>query len=88
MLLQTGADGCICYLEYDKALQNLKFVGMKQVKELSSVESVSADTRFLADLETDGYAFGFASSDFIIWNLTTETKVSTPAFHVASHSHF
>ncbi|KAI4319911.1 hypothetical protein MLD38_033452 [Melastoma candidum] len=65
----TGADGCICYLEYDKVLQNFMFVGMKQLKELSLVESVSADAK------TGSYAIGFASADFVIWNITSETKV-------------
>lgn len=56
------------------------FVGMKQLKELSLIESVSADFRFLSDVETGSYAIGFASADFIIWNITTETKVSVTTF--------
>ncbi|XWS76708.1 hypothetical protein CRYUN_Cryun01aG0201000 [Craigia yunnanensis] len=66
----TGADGCICYLEYDKDQESFEFIGMKQVKELSLIESVSAD-----DLANCNYAAGFASTDFIIWNLKTESKV-------------
>ncbi|XVF80749.1 hypothetical protein PTKIN_Ptkin15bG0100100 [Pterospermum kingtungense] len=66
----TGADGCICYLEYDKDLESFEFIGMKQVKELSLIESVSAD-----DLSNCKYAAGFTSTDFIICNLMTEAKV-------------
>lgn len=75
MWLQTGADGCICYLEYDKNLQIIKFVGMKQVKELSLIESISVDNKYSDDNGSSNYAAGFASADFIIWNLATETKV-------------
>ena len=48
---------------------------MKQVKELSLVQSVSADNNCLDDLANCGYAIGFASTDFIIWNLISEAKV-------------
>lgn len=72
---QTGADGCICYMEYDKGLQSLNFVGMKQVKELSMIESVSTDNESTSDRTSGSYASGFASTDFIIWNLVTEAKV-------------
>ncbi|PKI35559.1 hypothetical protein CRG98_044013 [Punica granatum] len=70
-ICSTGADGCMCHLEYDRNLQIVKFVGMKQVKELSLIESVSVDK----NLGSSEYAAGFASTDFIIWNLATETKV-------------
>lgn len=73
MWLQTGADGCICHLEYDKNLQIAKFVGMKQVKELSLIESIGS--KFSNDLGSCNYAAGFASTYFIIWNLAAETKV-------------
>ncbi|KAK4749758.1 hypothetical protein SAY87_027207 [Trapa incisa] len=72
-ICSTGADGCICYLEYDKELQIVKFVGMKQVKELSLIESI--DNKSSNDIDSCNYAAGFASADFIIWNLATETKV-------------
>lgn len=72
---QTGGDGCICYLEYDPDQRCLEFIGMKQVKELSLVQSVSADNNCLDDLANCGYAIGFASTDFIIWNLISEAKV-------------
>lgn len=48
---------------------------MKQVKELSLIQSVSEDNDSIDDLASGRYAAGFASVDFIIWNLITETKV-------------
>lgn len=74
ILVQTGADGCICYLEYDKEMQNLQFTGMKQVKELSLIEYVSADNDS-GDRLSSSYAAGFASVDFILWNLVNDNKV-------------
>ncbi|XP_034690714.1 uncharacterized protein LOC117918294 isoform X1 [Vitis riparia] len=71
----TGGDGCICYLEYRRDQQNLQFIGMKRVKELSLVQSVSSGADSVDDLTSSKYAIGFASTDFIIWNLITETKV-------------
>ncbi|KAK9266700.1 hypothetical protein L1049_007353 [Liquidambar formosana] len=71
----TGADGCICYLEYDRDQQNIEFIGMKQVKELSLIQSVSADSNNVDDLASGTYAIGFSSANFIIWNLLTERKV-------------
>ncbi|KAK4273317.1 hypothetical protein QN277_021743 [Acacia crassicarpa] len=72
-ICSTGADGCICYLEYDRGLQNLQFTGMKQVKELSLIEYASDNNS--AHTLSRSYAAGFASVDFIIWNLISETKV-------------
>ncbi|KAK2970234.1 hypothetical protein RJ640_021670, partial [Escallonia rubra] len=69
----TGGDGCICYMEYVRDQQKLEFIGMKQVKELSLVRSLFAHS--YDDLASGNYAIGFASADFIIWNLVTETKV-------------
>ncbi|KAF8008258.1 hypothetical protein BT93_K2049 [Corymbia citriodora subsp. variegata] len=74
-LRSTGADGCICYMEYDKGLPSLNFVGMKQVKELSMIESVSTENDSTGYRTSGSYASGFASTDFIIWNLVTEAKV-------------
>nr|XP_027099999.1 uncharacterized protein LOC113719126 isoform X1 [Coffea arabica]XP_027100006.1 uncharacterized protein LOC113719126 isoform X1 [Coffea arabica] len=71
----TGQDGCICYLEYDKTFLGLEFTGMKSLKELSAVRSVSKSGNSNHHLEGEDYAIGFASSDFIIWNLTAQTKV-------------
>ncbi|GAV64080.1 WD40 domain-containing protein [Cephalotus follicularis] len=71
----TGGDGCICYLEYDRDRQSLEFIGMKQVKELSLIQSVSTNNNSVNVLADCTYAAGFASTDFIIWNLITEAKV-------------
>lgn len=65
----------MCYLEYDRDRKHLEFIGMKQVKELSLIQSVSEDNDSIDDLASGRYAAGFASVDFIIWNLITETKV-------------
>lgn len=46
---------------------------MKQVKELSLIEYVSMDNNSV-DALSRSYAAGFASVDFIVWNLTSETK--------------
>lgn len=48
---------------------------MKQVKELSLIQSVTTDENSNDDLASCNYASGFASADFIIWNLKTEAKV-------------
>lgn len=73
--VQTGGDGCICYFEYDGERQTLKFMGLKQLKELSLVQSVCHGVHFSKDQPNNEYAAGFASTDFILWNLTAETKV-------------
>lgn len=75
IFIQTGGDGCICYLEYNRDQKRLEFIGMKQVKELSLVQSVFYDPKVHDDLASGNYAIGFASADFIIWNLISETKV-------------
>ncbi|GAB2282116.1 hypothetical protein Dimus_016674 [Dionaea muscipula] len=74
-ICSTGADGCICYLEYDKGQQVMEFVGMKQVKELSLIQSVSTSGYYSHDLSRNNFAVGFSSVDFVIWNLQTDTKV-------------
>lgn len=48
---------------------------MKQVKELSMVQAVSYSSMLHNDLGSGNYAVGFASAEFIIWNLITEAKV-------------
>nr|XP_043621149.1 WD repeat-containing protein 6 [Erigeron canadensis] len=68
-LHSTGGDGCICYMEYDKCEQKVEFIGMKQLKELSLVQSFSPK-------DNPDYAIGFASANFILWNSSTETKVA------------
>ncbi|KVI12501.1 WD40 repeat-containing protein [Cynara cardunculus var. scolymus] len=72
----TGGDGCICYMEYDRCKQRMEFIGMKQVKELSLVESLFHNDNPDNNSGTGNYAIGFASADFIIWNLSTDTKVA------------
>ncbi|XP_048337417.2 uncharacterized protein LOC107426171 isoform X1 [Ziziphus jujuba] len=74
-ICSTGADGCICYFEYDRDGQILEFIGMKQVKELSLVRSVCAENNSVNELSICHYASGFSSVDFMIWNLKTEMKV-------------
>ncbi|KAG1326107.1 WD repeat-containing protein 6 [Cocos nucifera] len=69
----TGGDGCICNFKYDKNLQELEFIGMKQVKELSIVQSVVTKSN-CEDLVPGSYTIGFTSVDFIMWDLTNETK--------------
>ncbi|XP_031112942.1 uncharacterized protein LOC116016710 isoform X1 [Ipomoea triloba] len=71
----TGGDGCICYFEYDRNQKNLEFTGIKQVKELSTVQSVYSNADYNNKLPSGSYAIGFASSEFIIWNLSSERKV-------------
>ncbi|KAF8401230.1 hypothetical protein HHK36_012160 [Tetracentron sinense] len=71
----TGGDGCICYFKYDGDWRSLEFMGMKQVRELSLIQFVSADANSAKDLACGNYAIGFTSADFIIWNLINETKV-------------
>ncbi|KAF5190872.1 Wd repeat-containing protein [Thalictrum thalictroides] len=71
----TGGDGCICCFRCHGDWGSLEFTGMKQVKELSLVQSVSSDANSDDDLACGSYAVGFASADFIIWNIQNETKV-------------
>ncbi|CAB4278416.1 unnamed protein product [Prunus armeniaca] len=46
---------------------------MKQVKELSVIQSVSTDNSSVNELSSCHCAAGFASVDFIIWSLITDT---------------
>ncbi|XP_058076183.1 uncharacterized protein LOC131224801 isoform X2 [Magnolia sinica] len=71
----TGGDGCVCYFKYDKDWRSLEFMGMKQVRELSLIQSVFANASSEEDLAHGNYAVGFASTDFIIWNLVNDTKI-------------
>ncbi|KAI0504458.1 hypothetical protein KFK09_015410 [Dendrobium nobile] len=71
----TGGDGCICYFKYDKNYQILEFVGMKQVKELSTIQSVHTSSISVIESQMGKYAIGFTSADFIMWNLANETKM-------------
>lgn len=58
-------------------MQELEFVGMKQVKELSTVQSVVTKSN-CKDLALGSYTIGFTSVDFIMWDLINETKVFVP----------
>ncbi|XP_065001018.1 uncharacterized protein LOC135634570 isoform X1 [Musa acuminata AAA Group] len=69
----TGADGCICYFKYDKIHHKVEFLGMKQVKEISMIQSVFSSSNS-EDMVLGNYAVGFTSVDFIMWDLTNETK--------------
>ncbi|KAK1387871.1 hypothetical protein POM88_016049 [Heracleum sosnowskyi] len=60
---------------YARDHEKLQFTGMKQVKELSMVQAVSYSSMLHNDLGSGNYALGFASAEFIIWNLITEAKV-------------
>ncbi|XP_051118553.1 uncharacterized protein LOC127242882 isoform X2 [Andrographis paniculata] len=71
----TGADGCICYLKHDRELHDLEFIRMKQVKELSAIRSVYTTGVHSDDSAVGNYAVGFSSTNFIIWNLISGTKV-------------
>ncbi|XP_019059747.1 PREDICTED: WD repeat-containing protein 6 isoform X2 [Tarenaya hassleriana] len=75
-ICSTGGDGCICYFEYDKERQALEFMGLKQVKELSLVQSICQNLSLANDQPNHEYAAGFASTDFLVWNITNETKVA------------
>ncbi|XP_020255003.1 uncharacterized protein LOC109831932 isoform X2 [Asparagus officinalis] len=71
----TGGDGCICYFRYSKNSQHLEFTGMKQVKELSTIQCLRTESASKENLAQGNYAVGFMSADFIIWNLKNESKV-------------
>ncbi|KAH7678548.1 WD40-repeat-containing domain-containing protein [Dioscorea alata] len=71
----TGGDGCICYFRCGVNKVNLEFIGMKQVKELSTIQSVvTKPATSFEDLNEGNYAIGFTSADFIMWDLRNETK--------------
>ncbi|CAH9082556.1 unnamed protein product [Cuscuta epithymum] len=69
----SGGDGCICYFEYDRNRKKLEFTGIQQVKELSTVHSVYSTANY--NIPSGSYAIGFTSSEFIIWNLSSDRKV-------------
>lgn len=74
---QTGRDGCICYFVYEQngMLKGLNFVGLKRIKEICAIDSFHNAGHLLEDLGPNTYAIGFASADFIIWDLANEFKV-------------
>lgn len=68
-------DGCICFFKYGKNVQKIEFFGMKQVKELGTIQSMYTNVASESQLSST-YAIGFTSADFIIWDLENETKVT------------
>ncbi|WOL19113.1 WD repeat-containing protein 6 isoform X2 [Canna indica] len=70
----TGADGCICYFKCNKILQKIEFTGMKQVKELSIIQSVFSSSNS-EDIASGNYAIGFTSVHFLMWDLANETNI-------------
>ncbi|VAI26087.1 unnamed protein product [Triticum turgidum subsp. durum] len=70
----TGGDGCICFFKYGRNVKNVEFVGMRQLKELGTIQSIYANHASGNQL-VGTYAIGFTSADFIIWDLENDTKV-------------
>uniref|UniRef100_A0A0D9VNJ7 Uncharacterized protein n=1 Tax=Leersia perrieri TaxID=77586 RepID=A0A0D9VNJ7_9ORYZ len=68
----TGGDGCICFFKYDRNVQKIDFFGMRQVKELGTIQSIFSHH---ASEKNSTYAIGFTSADFIIWDLENESKM-------------
>ncbi|CAL4937260.1 unnamed protein product [Urochloa decumbens] len=70
----TGGDGCICFFKYGGNVGQIEFFGMRQVKELGTIQSIYTNLPHESQLST--YAIGFTSADFIIWDLENETKMA------------
>lgn len=71
----TGGDGCICFFKYGRSEQKVEFFGMRQVKELGTIQSIY--TNIASESQSSStYAIGFTSADFIIWDLENETKMA------------
>ncbi|XP_039780364.1 uncharacterized protein LOC120647591 isoform X3 [Panicum virgatum] len=70
----TGGDGCICFFKYGRNVRKIDFFGMRQVKELGTIQSIYTNLAPESQLST--YAIGFTSADFIIWDLENETKMA------------
>ncbi|AQL10031.1 Transducin family protein / WD-40 repeat family protein [Zea mays] len=71
----TGGDGCICFFKYGRIAQKIEFFGMRQVKELGTIQSIY--TNLASESQSSStYAIGFTSADFIIWDLENETKMA------------
>ncbi|EER95656.1 WD repeat-containing protein 6 isoform X1 [Sorghum bicolor] len=71
----TGGDGCICLFKYGRNVQKIEFFGMRQVKELGTIQSIYTNLASESQLSST-YAIGFTSADFIIWDLENETKMA------------
>ncbi|KAM0926475.1 hypothetical protein ACQ4PT_003535 [Festuca glaucescens] len=70
----TGGDGCICFFKYGRYVNNVEFVGMRQLKDLGTIQSIYAD--HVSDTQLVGtYAIGFTSADFVIWDLGNDAKM-------------
>lgn len=54
----------------------MEFIGMKQVKELGTVQSVYNEFHYGEAHLLGSLAIGFMSADFVIWDLVNETKVT------------
>nr|CAB3497306.1 unnamed protein product [Digitaria exilis] len=70
----TGGDGCICFFKYGRNVRKIEFFGMRQVKELGTIQSIY--TNLAPESQLNTYAIGFTSADFIIWDLENETKMA------------
>ncbi|KAJ4819986.1 WD repeat-containing protein 6 [Rhynchospora pubera] len=71
----TGGDGCICLFKCRKSDPKMEFIGMKQVKELGTVQSVHSEFHCGEASVINSLAIGFMSADFVIWDLINESKV-------------
>ncbi|WVZ55141.1 hypothetical protein U9M48_005841 [Paspalum notatum var. saurae] len=71
----TGGDGCICFFKYGRSVQKVEFFGMRQVKDLGTIQSIYTNLSSENQLSST-YAIGFISADFVIWDLENETKMA------------
>jgi hypothetical protein len=56
-------------------VKSVEFVGMRQLKELGTIQSIYANHS--SDNQLVGtYAIGFTSADFVIWDLQNDAKVT------------
>ncbi|XP_030551812.1 uncharacterized protein LOC115756249 isoform X2 [Rhodamnia argentea] len=78
-LHSTGADGCICYMEYDKGLQSLNFVGMKQVVQVSCGGWRRPHSYYLGDVPEMKNCFAYVKDDIIYihrhWIMDSKDKI-------------
>ncbi|CAB4284206.1 unnamed protein product [Prunus armeniaca] len=72
--LRTPICGSISAIKVISMAGEKKRAYNRNVKELSLIQSVSTDNSSVNELSSCHCAAGFASVDFIIWNLITETK--------------
>ena len=62
-------------------MQKIEFFGMRQVKELGTIQSIYTNLASESQLSST-YAIGFTSADFIIWDLENETKVTEHMYNM------